>query len=101
ARNTRPFNRGMADPVLESKSFSFIRQRMTMLAPDRGDAGNLLILLAGSCKSRLQSLRIRSERSEYDVDVSGPEGLLPMLGATLIGVAQHSGASSHALLKFR
>ena len=72
-----------------------------MLTPDRGDAGNLLILLAGSCKSRLKPLRIRSERSEYHVDVSGPEGLLPMLVLDSHRVAQHSGASSHALLKFR
>ena len=70
----------MANPVLESKSLSLIRQGMTILAPDRGDAGDLLILLAGPCKRRFQPLRIRRERSEYDVDVSGTEWLLPMSG---------------------
>src|SRR3981081_1446503 len=48
-----------------------------------------------------QSLRVRSERSEHDVDVSGPERLLPMFGAALVRVTQNSGASSHALLKLR
>ena len=59
------------------------------------------VLLAGACERRFQPLRIRSECSEYDVDVSGPEGLLPMFGAAFAGVAQKSRAGSHALLKLR
>ena len=101
ARNAAALNRRMADAVLESECLSFIRQSMTILAPDRCDARDLLVCLLGACERRFQLLRVRRECGDDDVDVSGSERLLPIFGTAFAAIAQHFGAGSHALLKLR
>src|SRR5277367_5054096 len=74
---------------------------MTILPPDSGNPGDLLVLPAGSCERRFEPLRIRSKRGEYDVNVRGPKRFLPMFGAAFFRVTQNSGAGRHPLLKLR
>src|SRR5262249_49704316 len=64
ARNPRPFNRRVADPVAESERLCFSRQSMTILRPDLANSRDPLVLLASPCERRIQALPIRGEARE-------------------------------------
>ena len=79
--NTAALDCGMADSIFEPKSFFFMRENMTILPPDRGDAGQLLVGLARPLERCLQMFRVWRECGHYHVDIRQAERLLPVFRA--------------------
>src|SRR6185437_9435625 len=67
SRNAAPLNRGMTNAIPKPERFLFVWQGVTILSPDRLDAGHRLIRLActieGGCKSNL----VRGNCNDHDV----------------------------------
>ena len=89
----------MADAVPEPESFLLGGQRVTIQAPDGGDPGEFLIRFPGAREYALEPRRVGRERAKPDMDVRGPERLLPILGGALTDIPQFCGARGHALLE--
>src|SRR5688572_4392507 len=85
--NSASFNRRMANAVSVTKWLLLIRQRVTILAPDRFNAIHALIRLARPRKNFLKPFLIGRHGYDHNVNVWCSEWLLPLLRTALTNVA--------------
>ena len=100
-RDAAPFDRGLADAVLEAERGASGRELVAVLTPDHLHAGQPFVRFASPLGERLQGGRVGREHRERDVHLGRPEWLLPMLGAALADVAELGRARRHPLPELR
>jgi hypothetical protein len=73
---------------------------MNILTPDRRDARQLLISLAGAFERRRKMNLIGRNGCDHDMDLRRAERFFPVFRAVLTGVAEHLRPCGHSLLEF-
>ena len=86
-------------PSLNPKASLLGGQRVAIQAPDGGDPVEFLIRRPGARKYTLEPRRVGGERAEPDMDIRGPERLLPILGGALTDIPELCRTRRHALLE--
>ncbi|WP_256102816.1 hypothetical protein [Streptomyces sp. Ncost-T10-10d] len=91
------FDGWMADAVAIAEMLGLGGQRVTVLPPDRGHTGKVVVRGAGPIEGRLQPLGVRRDCREHHMDIRRAQRCFPVLGAALTDIAQCSGPGGHPL----